>query len=296
MRTEVYEFGGRPVIKTLTLPIRNSRSASASSRCSATTRWRRGAMRASRSSPSTRQAQAVGRRAVQYRLVPEDWDYQWFYQGRELGLQDRHPRQAGRRRRASCDLTRRQARPSSRSRSIGAITGSRSIDSSLGCRLQLSLLCRLGRPHRAPATRRTACRSSPTRSMYKAGDTAKLLIKPPFAGQVLIAIATDHVIKSWTVDASPEGTAVEVPVDAAWGAGRLCAGHRLPARPVTTTRSRPRHRRFLARHRSRSAQPRGLLRPCPIDVAPRQAASTCRSMSGGVTRRSPGLCDPGGGG
>src|SRR5262249_29918540 len=55
--------------------------------------------------------------------------------------------------------------------------------------------------------------------LYKAGDSAKVLIKPPFAGEVLVTIATDHVIDSWTVDATPDGRSIEIPVDAAWGPG-----------------------------------------------------------------------------
>src|ERR1019366_2161545 len=44
-------------------------------------------------------------------------------------------------------------------------------------------------------------------------------IKPPFAGEVLITIATDRVLDAWSVDATPDGRSVDIPVDAAWGPG-----------------------------------------------------------------------------
>jgi uncharacterized protein YfaS (alpha-2-macroglobulin family) len=55
--------------------------------------------------------------------------------------------------------------------------------------------------------------------LYTAGDMAKVLIKAPFAGEVLITIATDRILEAWTVDATPDGRSIEIPVDAAWGPG-----------------------------------------------------------------------------
>src|SRR5262249_57586513 len=57
------------------------------------------------------------------------------------------------------------------------------------------------------------------KEIYKAGDTAKISIKPPFAGPVLIAVATDRIIETRTIDATPDGTIVEIPVSGDWGAG-----------------------------------------------------------------------------
>src|SRR5262249_34942069 len=57
------------------------------------------------------------------------------------------------------------------------------------------------------------------KALYNDGDTAKISIKPPFAGPVLLAIATDRIIETRTVDATPDGTVVEIPVKGEWGAG-----------------------------------------------------------------------------
>jgi alpha-2-macroglobulin len=54
---------------------------------------------------------------------------------------------------------------------------------------------------------------------YKPGETAKLRITPPFAGEALLTIAGDRLHDSRTFSVPAEGTTVEVPVDAAWGPG-----------------------------------------------------------------------------
>ncbi|HML11061.1 MAG TPA: MG2 domain-containing protein [Stellaceae bacterium] len=68
---------------------------------------------------------------------------------------------------------------------------------------------------------------------YHAGDTAKLFVKAPFAGEAELAIASDKVVslKSFTL---PEGgTTLEIPVDANWGSGvyALVSAYRPPAPP-----------------------------------------------------------------
>ncbi|SJZ37119.1 hypothetical protein SAMN02745126_00691 [Enhydrobacter aerosaccus] len=57
------------------------------------------------------------------------------------------------------------------------------------------------------------------RKNYKSGDTAKVRLEPPFAGDALVAIATDRVLETFTVKVAPGGTTVDVPVKAEWGAG-----------------------------------------------------------------------------
>lgn len=55
--------------------------------------------------------------------------------------------------------------------------------------------------------------------VYQAGDTARVYVKAPFAGEVLLAVAgnTLHTTKSFSLSA--DGTTVELPVDADWGPG-----------------------------------------------------------------------------
>lgn len=54
---------------------------------------------------------------------------------------------------------------------------------------------------------------------YVPGDTARLKITPPFAGEVLVTVATDRVWGVKTLSVPATGGSVEIPVDAAWGPG-----------------------------------------------------------------------------
>ena len=54
---------------------------------------------------------------------------------------------------------------------------------------------------------------------YAPGDTARLRIEAPFAGEALIAIATDRIVATYTAQVPAGGTTVDVPVKAEWGAG-----------------------------------------------------------------------------
>ena len=54
---------------------------------------------------------------------------------------------------------------------------------------------------------------------YKAGETAKLKVSPRFAGKLLLAIGTDRIRKTLSVDVPAEGTTLDIPVEEDWGAG-----------------------------------------------------------------------------
>ena len=55
--------------------------------------------------------------------------------------------------------------------------------------------------------------------MYKAGETARVNIKPTADGKALVVVAGDKVFSSEVIDAPAGGTSVNVPVSADWGAG-----------------------------------------------------------------------------
>lgn len=57
------------------------------------------------------------------------------------------------------------------------------------------------------------------RQSYQPGETAKVRLEAPFAGEALIAIATDRIVDTITAKVMPGGTTVDVPVKAEWGAG-----------------------------------------------------------------------------
>ncbi|CAK0776565.1 alpha-2-macroglobulin [uncultured Gammaproteobacteria bacterium] len=54
---------------------------------------------------------------------------------------------------------------------------------------------------------------------YAVGDKAKVHIVPPFAGEVLLTVATDRIHLAQTLSVPASGTTVEVPVSADWGPG-----------------------------------------------------------------------------
>ncbi len=54
---------------------------------------------------------------------------------------------------------------------------------------------------------------------YVAGETAKLKITPRFAGEVLITIGSEKLLATQTATVPAEGTTIDIPVGADWGAG-----------------------------------------------------------------------------
>lgn len=54
---------------------------------------------------------------------------------------------------------------------------------------------------------------------YRPGETARVRIDPPFAGEVLLTVATDRLFDVRSLSVPAGGATVEIPVDAAWGPG-----------------------------------------------------------------------------
>lgn len=79
---------------------------------------------------------------------------------------------------------------------------------------------------------------------YAAGEVAKLRVSPRYAGQMLVVVGSDRVFETLDVNVPAEGTEVEIPVKAEWGAGAYVTAtlfrpgsaeaSRLPARAIGT--------------------------------------------------------------
>src|SRR5262249_54253005 len=54
---------------------------------------------------------------------------------------------------------------------------------------------------------------------YRPGETAKLFVNAPFAGEAELTIASDRVLSFRALSVPAEGTTIDVPVDSAWGSG-----------------------------------------------------------------------------
>ena len=57
------------------------------------------------------------------------------------------------------------------------------------------------------------------KASYQPGDTAKLFVKAPFAGQAELAIASDRILSLRAVNLPAEGITLDVPVDRSWANG-----------------------------------------------------------------------------
>jgi uncharacterized protein YfaS (alpha-2-macroglobulin family) len=57
------------------------------------------------------------------------------------------------------------------------------------------------------------------KDQYAVGETAKLQISPRFAGELLVAIGADRLLKTFTASVPEGGATVDIPVGGDWGAG-----------------------------------------------------------------------------
>lgn len=57
------------------------------------------------------------------------------------------------------------------------------------------------------------------RKSYRAGDVARLKVSPRFAGELLVTVGAETVLTTQAATVPEEGTEIEIPVSADWGAG-----------------------------------------------------------------------------
>ena len=72
------------------------------------------------------------------------------------------------------------------------------------------------------------------KTSYQPGETAKLFVKAPFAGEAEIAIASDRILAMRSIALPARGRHDRDPGRCRLGQRRLCAGQRLPARPPSS--------------------------------------------------------------
>ncbi len=215
-RTEVYEFGGRPVIKTLSLPIRNHALSIGLKPLFSDGAVNNGADAGFEVIAVNAAGDTGAASGLQYRLIPEDWDYQWFFKDGNwdyrVVTRDKPAAATGR-----LDITANKPGHLSFKVDYGYYR-LEIYDPASGAASSNRFYAGWGA---APGTGDTPDKLQlvADKPLYAAGEKAKVLIKAPFAGEVLIAIATDRILEAWTVDATPDGRLIEIPVDAAWGPG-----------------------------------------------------------------------------
>ena len=78
---------------------------------------------------------------------------------------------------------------------------------------------RLGRPGGRRSNAGHGQRRCADRSGARAGARARVQIRPPYAGEAQIVVATDRVIETRTVHVDSDGATIDLPVTAEWGSG-----------------------------------------------------------------------------
>jgi uncharacterized protein YfaS (alpha-2-macroglobulin family) len=215
LTVEVYEIGGRPVIETLELPIRNRPLQLGIKPLFADGMVPDGGEAAFEVAAVNADGTPAAAAKLRYQLVTEEWDYQWYYSNGSWDYQvvvRDLPRESG-------ELSVSADRPGHIAHTVGWGRYRMEVfDPATGAAASYRFWSGWwAAPGMASTPDKLQVMAD--KELYKAGDTAKISIKPPFAGPILIAVATDRIIETRTIDATQDGTIVDIPVNAEWGAG-----------------------------------------------------------------------------
>ncbi|WP_374652970.1 alpha-2-macroglobulin [Dongia sp.] len=215
LRVEVYEFGGRPVIETLTKPIRDRDLYLGIKPLFADDRAQEGSMAEFEVLAVGRDGKAKAQPKLSYRLVREDWDYVWFYRDNRWDY----------------DYIVRDAESSTGNLDVAAdLPGKLSLPVDWG-RYRLEVFDAASGAASsvrfyagwwaAPGTGGTPDKLQVVadKDLYTAGDKAEIRLSAPFAGEAQVTVATDRIVDSFAVSLPKDGKTIKIPVDKKWGAG-----------------------------------------------------------------------------
>ncbi|MES1150972.1 MAG: MG2 domain-containing protein, partial [Dongia sp.] len=190
LHVEVYEFGGRPVIKSMKLPIRNHPFAIGIKPLFDGDEAPSGAAIDFEVMAVDPSGKPIERKGLTYRFVEEDWDYQWYYARNSWDY----------------DVVVRDKGISSGS--LDAVAGTPAkltlnvdwghyrlevFDSATGTASSVRFFAGWWAK---PGTATTPDRMQVVadKDLYEAGDQAEIRLAAPFAGQALVTIATDRIL------------------------------------------------------------------------------------------------------
>jgi hypothetical protein len=156
----------------------------------------------------------VGARGVQWRLVREDWSYDWYLDGgqwrwrrtgRDIPIDG-----------ATVDVGSGEPLHIARE---GLRAGSyRLIVTGAGTEASQRFGVGWGGPADDNSTPDMVSVVAPE-DPVRAGARARVQIRPPYAGEVQVVVATDRVIETRTLHVGENGTSVDLPVTEEWGSG-----------------------------------------------------------------------------
>ncbi|PWR20502.1 alpha-2-macroglobulin family protein [Zavarzinia compransoris] len=216
IRADVFETSGRPVSRRLELPVRSGSLWLGVKPGFEGARVEEQAVPAFDLVALDQQGKPRAAKGVRWTLIQEKWNYQWYYRNGawayEVVVRDRvlssgtlDLAAAGPGRlevpkvdygRYRLEVTEAESGAASSTR----FTAGWYVSPSLGD---------------TPDTMTVTA----DKEQYAPGETARLHIQAPFAGEVLLTIATDKVLETRNVTVPAEGTAVEIPVAESWGPG-----------------------------------------------------------------------------
>jgi hypothetical protein len=215
IRTEVYEFGGRPVLKSVTLPIRRAGVTLGIKPAFNDHEIPENSEASFEIIALDQQGQTLARPKLQYRLIQEDWDYNWFYSSGNwdytVAVHD------GAVKSGEFDV------PADKSGSIKETVNWGNyrlevFDPASGNAVSVRFHAGWSaKPGTADTPDKLAVTAD--KPLYQAGDKAEVMIRPPFDGEVLLTVATDRVLESRIVSVPQAGKIVKIAVDPSWGAG-----------------------------------------------------------------------------
>lgn len=209
------EPGGRPTKAALTIPVRRFAAQPG-------VRLTEGGSRVKEGAPLRFDLVALGRdgkplaRKVNWRLVRERAEFQWFFEeGRYRYRSVRHDETVAE---GKIDVAAAAPATLEAPAPLPGRYRLEAVDDDGGASAKRFTVG--WEPPDDPADTPDALEITADKPAYRSGETAKLRIIPPFAGQMLLTVATDrlHLVKTMEVPA--DGLTVELPVDAAaWGPG-----------------------------------------------------------------------------
>jgi alpha-2-macroglobulin len=156
----------------------------------------------------------VAQRGVQWQLVREDWNYDWYLDGGQWRW-----RRTGRDIPVDGATVDVGANQPLRIAKDGLREGSyRLIVSANGAETSTRFGVGWGGPADDDQTPDMVSVIAPT-DPVRPGARARVQIRPPYAGEAQIVVATDRVIETRTVRVSADGATIDLPVNAEWGSG-----------------------------------------------------------------------------
>ena len=158
--------------------------------------------------------QRVAVRGVQWQIVREDWSYDWYLDGGQWRW-----RRTGRDIPVDGATVNLAANQPLRIAKDGLREGSyRLIVRANGAESSQRFGVGWGGPADDDATPDMVS-VVPPEDPTRPGARARVQIRPPYAGEAQIVVATDRVIETRTVRVSAEGTTIDLPVTTEWGSG-----------------------------------------------------------------------------